>query len=401
MLTLQQMQHGGVPPITYTWNPGALNGQTVSVSPAVNTVYTVTASDCGGQDQAQAVANVTVIANDNPGFTINLNPACVNAPVTITGLGAGPATSYNWSLPGGNPANVNGQQTFTVIYPVAGADNVILHYTSPGTNCVFDKILPVTFFPPIQVVTGGTATICPGQPATITAMAAGGDGGPYIYTWDNNAGNGNSVIVSPVQTTVYTVSATDQCGSAPATDQVTITVLPAPMAAFSYNPSEPSELDPNVSFNDLSKGAVTWLWDFGDNSATSTLENPNHSYASVGTYIVKLTITDANGCISTISYTLEVNAKFLFYIPNAFTPNGDGVNDYFAPEGMHDLIYEMTIYNRWGEQVFQTSDNSLPWSGVVAGTNKLAEEGVYVYNVRFKDSHYTSKLLVGTVTLLR
>jgi hypothetical protein len=61
----------------------------------------------------------------------------------------------------------------------------------------------------------------------------------------------------------------------------------------------------------------------------------------------------------------------------------------------------MTIYNRWGEQVFQTSDNSLPWSGVVAGTNKLAEEGVYVYNVRFKDSHYTSKLLVGTVTLLR
>ena len=388
----------GVPPYTYTWNPGNLNGQTVSVSPSVDTKYTVTVTTCGGADQAQAVANVKVRPNDNPGFIIKPNPACLNGPVTITGNGVAPDANYSWTLNGANTVNIKGKKSFIDSYANNGVYNITLHYND-GT-CIFDSTMQISFLPPMTVVATGDVSICPGDSAQLSAVGQGGDGGPFTYTW-SNGDKGNPITVTPDVTMKYSVIASDDCGASQPSNDVTVTVFSAPPVNITANPPNPSEFSPIIQFYGTSDNAITWLWDFGDGSPTDATQNPTHRFPGAGIYIVKLTVTDSNGCTNTFIYPLDVHKEYLFYIPNAFTPNGDGLNDYFEPQGTEGILYDMTIYNKWGEEIFKVTNSDHPWGGQIAGSDKPAPEGVYVYRVKFNDAHYSAKEIVGSVLLVR
>ncbi len=406
-----------VAPVTYTWYPGGLVGQTVTVNPTSTTVYTVTANTCGGidaNDSAQATSTVKVFPNNTPSVTITVNPPgtiCQGSNVTFTadttnGNG-GTNPSFQWQVNGANAGTNN--QTFTTNTLKTG-DVITVIMTSnapcPLPATATSNPIAMTVYPAVTVTTMGDTTICAGQPVMVCATAANGTGGPYFYAWNNGGGNSNCANVSPLVTTVYLVSATDSCQSNPALDSVTVTVLRPPNPIFIFSPSDISILTPAVSFTDQSSGDVTpWFWDFGD-STTSNLHNPTHTYKTPGTYTVKLVVTNVDGCMDSITNTLVIHDEYFFYLPNSFTPNGDGINDFFGPQGTDalqalPLVYTMTIYNRWGERIFETDNTSLPWGGQANSGSKVAEAGVYVYLIRFQDSNYSDKQIVGSVTLIR
>lgn len=165
-----------------------------------------------------------------------------------------------------------------------------------------------------------------------------------------------------------------------------ITVLGVPTANFTFQPSKPTVFEPEVNFTNTSVGAVSWFWDFGD-STTSTSLHPTHEFPDVsGQYDVTLYVTNEIGCIDSITISIGVEEVIIYYVPNTFTPNGDEHNNMLLPvitAGIDVYDYSFTIYNRWGEVVFQTFDSKVGWDGTFAG--KLVPTGTYTWVMDFQE----------------
>ena len=156
-----------------------------------------------------------------------------------------------------------------------------------------------------------------------------------------------------------------------------------------------------ILFNDQSSGADHWSWNFGDMlNSVSILKNPTFTYTSAGSYAVRLLATNNEGCTDSISHTIIIEPEFTIYIPNAFSPDGDGINDFFAPKGINFEDFEMEIYNRWGERIYHTTNIDIPWTGKVKDGNESAQQGVYVYKIWVKDFKEEIHYYIGNVTLL-
>jgi gliding motility-associated-like protein len=153
-----------------------------------------------------------------------------------------------------------------------------------------------------------------------------------------------------------------------------------------------------VAFTDESDYAVTWTWEFGD-SDKSNQQNPIHYFNDIGEYRVKLTVTNIAGCVDEKIQEIVVNP---FYIPNAFTPNDDGTNDAFFEAGyvLDVQSYHMSIFNRWGQVVYEADNYNKFWSGYDKDGNK-APEGVYVYSIDVVTKGGKKHNFNGTVTLIR
>lgn len=181
-----------------------------------------------------------------------------------------------------------------------------------------------------------------------------------------------------------------------------IQVEPYPMAEFSFQPQEISSLFPDVHFTDESKEATNWLWDFG-NGDISTLQNPNYTYADTGQFQVQLIVSNLADCMDSAVHTLRVIPEVAYFLPNAFTPNYDGVNDIFVGTGRFEYItnFQLTIWNRWGELVFQTNNPTEGWNGKKNNMGAQISPGVYVYKVDYENPQGKKVEQKGFVTLIR
>lgn len=181
-----------------------------------------------------------------------------------------------------------------------------------------------------------------------------------------------------------------------------VRIQEGPDADFTYNPKEPTTKDPTVKFTDISKDAISYLWDFGDESG-STDRNPTHFYKDTGDFAVLLTVKSANGCTDTIRQNLRVGLNISYFLPNAFTPNNDGINDLYygvgSFVGMRD--FQLRIFNRWGELIFHSLDPNEGWNGRKNNKGSIEPNGVYVCVVNYKDDHGDLKELKGFATLIR
>jgi gliding motility-associated-like protein len=162
--------------------------------------------------------------------------------------------------------------------------------------------------------------------------------------------------------------------------------------------------DAIITFSDNSIGASSWSWDFGDGT-NGTGDYIVHNYQNVGLFMVILTASDSNDCIDTAIHYVLVKDYYTMYIPNSFTPNGDGLNDVFGPTGVNvDLSnFEMSIYDRWGKQIYHTHDISRPWDGTVfnRGIRSKAYIGVYAYHIYAQEYDGNPIEYLGRVTLIR
>jgi gliding motility-associated-like protein len=185
--------------------------------------------------------------------------------------------------------------------------------------------------------------------------------------------------------------------------------MPGPNASFSAHPMVLTNMDGPVSFLDNSTGNITsWQWDFSDGSPTGTGNHVSHQFPGNGIYPVTLIVTDINGCTDTVVDTIKVKEIFTFYVPNVFTPNGDGLNDYFAPTGLSvdPDNFDEYVFDRWGNVMYHnTVWNSIsaePWNGTLnnSGSKDKVVMGVYVYRIKLKELDGPSHEYIGHITIL-
>jgi gliding motility-associated-like protein len=477
---------GGTPIYTFLWS--GVGAQITQTATALTTgVYSVVVTDQNGCTATGSV-NVTqpnpLVVIPSPTDTI-----CIGANAQIYGAGYGgtPGYTYTWTpstLVGAGPIVVN--PVIPTTYDV---------FVTDANGCISPS-QPVTIFvnPPITVV-ATDVSVCFGSSVPISALANGGNGGPYTYSWAPSAGLSSTTAqnptATPLVTTNYIVSVDDGCtlpsysafdtatvtvnplaisimlandtagcedftvvfnavsdigvnyswnfgdGSPsltgepvtytypnPGSYNVTLTVttalgcvssitnnnyidvFPSPIAAFTYSPSTITQTAPEVTFTDGSTGETTWAWDFDypSGGTMDTLQNPVYSYADSGSYVVQLIVTNNLGCADTAYNNLYVVPEYVLYAPNAFTPtNHDGLNDTFIPQGVgiDPNHFEMFIFDRWGNQIFKTTDVNKGWDGHANGGANVAQIDVYVWKINTKDSKANDHHYVGTVTLVK
>ena len=180
-----------------------------------------------------------------------------------------------------------------------------------------------------------------------------------------------------------------------------IEVFPQPLAQFSVAPQTAAITDPTISIINASEVATIWSWSFGDSQISNAEQPFSHTYADTGSYIITLIASTQDNCADTAYQTVIVEPDFLFYIPNAFTPDGDGVNDTFSGKGIFIMDYEMSIFDRWGNLIYKTQNMDSPWDGKANNGSEQAEIDVYVYTVTVTDFKKTKHNYKGIVSLIK
>ena len=179
-------------------------------------------------------------------------------------------------------------------------------------------------------------------------------------------------------------------------------MLPSPVADFTYTPSQLSNLIPTAEFTDQSTNVVKWRWTFGA-SGISIDQNPTHTFPDTGLQVVQLVVFHQSGCTDTIQKVLDVIPEVRYFLPNAFTPNGDGANDGFRGNGMMEgsKDFEFKVWNRYGELLFETNDPFESWNGRKNNTGDLSTQGVYVVVVTYTGPRGDKYKLRGYATLIK
>jgi gliding motility-associated-like protein len=180
-----------------------------------------------------------------------------------------------------------------------------------------------------------------------------------------------------------------------------VTVLPAPKAGFSFADPEGNPFDQSITFENTSKYGVQWDWDFGDGN-TSNAFRPTHTYDQSGTYFAKQVVINEYNCPDSLQEIIEIEPFTSLYIPKAFTPNNDGVNDRWSVKGFNeDKFFRIQIYNRWGEFMLAGDGMQFEWDGSMPNSNKTAPIGTYVYLIEYMKSDGTEETIHGTFSLLK
>lgn len=378
---------GGTSPYTYSWMPGGMT--TSSISGLAPGNYTVTITDDVGAD---TTAVITITEPAVLDVNINsINPICVGDNIdliTTTSGGTTPYT-YNWSS-GPTTANINVAPITTTSYSVTVTDDN--GCTDNDDITVNVNPLPVIDFN--SDIQNGCSPLCPTFTNNTLDVVS--------FEWSFGDGQQNTSIQNPNHcynnAGLYDVSleVTNSNGCVNTTTLIDyINVVASPNAEFSANNQA---VQSEFYFTNLSIGASGYLWNFGDGT-TSTEENPFHNYEESGNYTITLIAMNAIGCNDTVSYTIQVLPQFFFYIPNSFTPNDNELNSFFYPKGSGVVAYEMTIFNRWGQEIFFTNDLSKWWDGKDNG--KDAPQGVYAYRIYCTDFLGKEYEFRGQVNLLR
>jgi len=324
-----------------------------------------------------------------PPVSIFVSDVCVNEILQLTTDGL-PTYNYQWNFAGGTVLSGSDNGPFAIQWNSPGVYNITL--TAVNGNCFpFDTSQTVTVLPNPIISLSATSEFC-GQ-ANGTATATGGT----TYNWSNG---GTSPTISNLSAGNYTVTVSD--GMCLSVDNITVPFINGPTANFIVSPHTQSILEPTFNFFDMSVGAMSWNWNFGDNN-TSNQQNPSHEYAASGNYTITLIINDINNCYDTCYSTVNVFDMSTIYVPSAFTPDGDGINDSFIPQGIgiDNDFFEMYIYDRWGKSVFYSDDINKHWDGSISNnTHKGKIPGVYTYKILYKEVNGKEKSVVGTVTLI-
>lgn len=400
---------GGTLTYSYSWDNNLGVGNSHLVTPISNTTYSVNAIDA----MNCSAGPKTIAVNIYPPLTAKFNPI---GPLSICKYDS---VLLNINVTGSNSSAYNfiwNNGLNNLIPPVSiSPTNSTTYFVTVSDPCSFpvtDSIrinvnpLPTPLFN--SDVTDGC------KPLTINFSDSSTN---IIQQWIWNFGdNGSSSLQNPnhlyTNTGFYDVSLdvtdTNGCKQGITTQQY-IKVYPSPIANYYYySPVGATILESNTQFYEQSEAANYWLWDFGDTLKskpdTSNAQNPMYEFIYPGTYNVCLKVTNEYGCIDTACQKITLKPDYTFYLPNAFTPqNKDGLNDVFGPIGIgFDIIeFEMQIFDRWGEQIYVTTDKDKPWNGCVKGSNTIAPMGVYVYLVSGKIKDGDDFNLIGSVTLVK
>ncbi len=384
---------GGTGAYTYLWYTGATTTAISATGAVVGGCVDITdANGCTIQvcDDITEPAQLTFVPD-------TIDPTCFSdcdGIATIIVSGGTTPYGYAWN----DPAN---QAGFSAAGLCDGTYDVVV---TDSNNCTFTETFDVNEPDKIIVSVTGTTVMCIGfcdGTAVVTTSPISSP--PYTYLWQDGQTTSEAVALCEGTFSVVVI------GASGCQDSDSYTVLPnpnVPIADFSADPNPTNLFNPAVTFTNLSLPDPLVLgsdWDFGD-SSSSTMIDPIHIYEDTGTFFVQLVVTDANGCKDSITKIIIIEGTYILFVPSSFTPNGDGNNDYFFPQGVgiDNDEFEMFIYDRWGDLIFKTDEYNLPWDGRANSGSKIAQQDVYIWVIKTRDTgNNVPHQYVGHVTLIR
>ena len=395
---LEATVSGGTGPYTYNWSSGP-NAPTQTVNPTVPTNYTVSITDANGC--TTGVESVTV--DIYPALSVAAlgnNVLCGGTPTNISAQAAGGDGNYTYTW---NNGLILGSSA-TVI-PDHDSTFTVTVTDGCGSPAVQDQVVltvspaPAVDFTPQEII-GCTPVHVDFSNQTIAPTGS-------TYNWnfgDNSTGSdlnpSHDYTIAGTYNVSLEVTSPDGCTGSLVIPQL-VTVEAYPQAEFSQSAENVTLTSSSISFTNMSAGGTEFSWDFGDGSSINNEPNPSHTYEDTGTFVVQLIVINSLGCTDTIYGVVKVTEDFAIYIPNAFTPNNDNVNDGFIATGIGFADYDMWILDRWGLKIFHSKDKTQPWDGTYYENGNQAQSDVYEYVIRVHD--YEGKLhrFIGHVTLVR
>lgn len=410
----------------YAWAFGDTQmgtGVVTTHSYSVNGTFPVTLTISSNKGcQSSITHTVDVYAKPLVKITSN-SKVCLGDVTTFsasTMANSGNITNWSWDLNGFIPTIEATTQSGTYTYGTPGSHTLTL-LTITDRFCRDTTKLPiyVNYYPSPQFsidVSSGCGVVCPIFSELTQAIPLPSK----IIKWEWNYGDGNSTTsASNVnQTHCYQNSTTSQLAQFTPTLLLTtdsgcvasiakanlISVYPKPVANFISIPDTADVLNPEFTFSNTSLGYTKWWWTFGDSPKIDSVnKRPNHLYDTEEptSYPVKLIVANQYGCMDTADHVVQIAPQFAFYIPNAYSPNEDKLNDLFTGVGIGITKYEMWIYDRWGGQVYYTDEMQKGWNGRKQGSAVDCKQDVYIWKVELKDIFGKKHNYVGHVTLLR
>ncbi|MCX7650925.1 MAG: gliding motility-associated C-terminal domain-containing protein [Flavobacteriales bacterium] len=401
---------GNGAPYTFTWNQGLLGNGPHNVSPTASITYTVTASDAQGCTSGPDAMTVTVRPPLQAGITGQLN-VCPLGGTTLSATaqgGSGVGYTYQW-LQNGQPLGPGSQAYVVPPGPVASYCLVLSDNcgTPSDTACVqvtWYPVPPVSFSPMPQ-----EACI----PAAIQFVNTTGGGPGGQCTW--YFGDGDTAVTCGTVTHVYNqpgcydvrlkILSAEGCLRDTLLPNI-VCARPLPTAAFSFGPQPTDIFNSTIYFTNESQGASHYQWYFGafGELGQSTVENPAFYFPSqeAGAYDVMLVAFTPFGCSDTAFSRVYIDGAMTFYLPTAFTPDNDNLNEVFKPVGTFISTegYHFLIFDRWGEKIFETRDLNAGWDGTFGG--RRVKNDTYVWMVRLIElTTGAERVFKGHVSVLR
>jgi len=392
----------GTPPYSYYWCNN-VNETTQNVTPSETTTYCVYSTDNVGCVSDTQHVVVTVSNGVELDVFTNKDTICPGDPLLITDLvsyGMPPYTIYDEN---NDVVSLN-----YVAYPEEDGTFPYTVVDACGSTDTSD--LTINFYPiPDLQLQADILQGCPPLTVHFNEESLSGSAQSYLWNFDDLNDNNLSISSNPYHIfnssgyydiTVSIITA-DGCKLTKTVDNM-INVYPSPKAKFEVLPSVVTILKPSFDFDNYSEGASYYVWDFDDGDMSNIFE-PRHTYKYVGDYNVELVAVSDLGCKDTAMYIIRVKEIFTLYVPTAFSPDYDRINDGFRAVGTGiDLDnYNLLIYDRWGELIWKSYDLFEYWDGHAKGGEKRVQNGSYVWKVVCKDFEGNEHEKAGVVTVIR
>jgi len=390
--------------------------------------YTSMSTSCSVEDsfgmEVQAAPSIELITSDKAceGVTYGVEIKTTNASsILVETLGDGSFGSAN--------SGQNSSTTLKSSYFPGVIDNDALGFNLVAQTTNNRFCAPASMSKHVEIFPLPSASIeadpikgCDPLTVNLKAISDANIGAKYEWDLGNGTVKSGSDEVKTfeevfVGANIYTVnlkvtSREEEGGCVQNAEPIQIEVLPTPVADFTVNRWETTVALPGIQFKDLSTvespaSIVDWYWTFGDhNNSSSTEQHPFFEYpvtneTDTGTFLVRLNVTADNGCEAYDTGNIHIGPDITVFIPNAFTPNnfGESINDRFYVIADGFETFEIAIYNRWGEKLYQSADIKEGWDGRYKGED--VQQDVYVYVVRVTSLGGKELEYYGTITLLR
>jgi gliding motility-associated-like protein len=407
--TISASASGGFGDLIYIWSNGLDNSGQQTVTPSETTTYTVYAQDENGCSSDTLEILMEVPTMDLGQLEISEDIAiCPGASTEVSADYQGEYGPYTYFWNQGLSASP-GPHT---VSPDADTYYVV-SVSDPCNNLVTDSVLiTIQDIPRIDIETSTDAGC---SPLAITLIDDANSNPTFDYQWMLNGenvaqGNPSEIIVEEPGVHVISVMVTTSEGcTTQGQSEMQIEVFPSPVASFSASTWVTDIDDPSFTFLNTTEGSIANLnWSI-EGSSIEDLEEINHTFQDTGTYEVGLFITNDFGCSDSILQSVTVNPVYDIIIPNAFTPTDSGDNGLYDPSSTSNSIFypfadyvenfRMSIFNRWGELIFETKNINYGWNGTYRGSP--CPQDVYVYKAEFEfsDGHKVTK--TGDITLFR
>lgn len=389
---------GGTGPYTYLWSNGTQYPNAINLLAGI---YTVTITDTRG---CTFITSDTIL--EAPEIQLSLDgdlDICYGDFTTLsaTVTGGQQPYSYQWVT---RPANINDTTTSVTDNPTS--DLSYYFYIRDAFGCLrYDSLRVVVRPLPEVAFTGAPLQGCDTLKVDFDNLTQGGQS----YIWDFGHG-GTSTEENPSHTYPLghfnvTLTSTSEYGCiAHHTEYLYVNVIPTPIPDFETEPD--IRLDPDVLLSEMpirfyntSLGASSFDWDFGNGVSSTEGTSFEYSYPDSGHFVIKLTGFNELGCPVSIYRNIHVILDPGLWVPTAFTPGDDDLNDVFLISGLMIQEFHVWVYDRWGKLLFESKDISQGWDGRFAGED--LPEGVYTYKIIARDNLGNVIERPGTVTLLR